>query len=279
MQPLAALAVTLALTGQAAAQPAVTTPDGMAQVRLVDGWRQADGSRIAAVAITLAPGWHTYWRVPGEAGIPPQFDWTGSGNLASVAYQWPRPSVIDSYGIRSIGYAGTVTLPVVLGPAERDQPIDLALRLTFGACAQICTQEDVVLSARLPAAAPRSAADPEAVARIDAALADRPRTPREAGVEQVTCSLAAGADGYEITTRVTFANRPDSDQVAVIETAPEAGWIGPPDSETIGRTVTSRAPVAASAGAAGPLFDRRDVRVTLLDSRRAVDIRGCAAPG
>ena len=54
---------------------------------------------MAAVEIRLAPGWHTYWRVPGEAGIPPRFDWSGSQNLAAVAYEWPRPEIIVSYGI------------------------------------------------------------------------------------------------------------------------------------------------------------------------------------
>lgn len=286
MQPLATFALVLVAGSQAVAQPVAVTPDAAAEVRLLDGWRQADGSGIAAISIALAPGWHTYWRVPGEAGIPPQFDWSGSRNLGAVSYRWPRPSVFDTGGIRTIGYAGALTLPIVVSPDVAGQPIDLDLRLTFGVCAQICSQEEVELAARLPAQAPRAAAAPEDVARIDAALADRPRTAREAGVEQVTCALAPGPDGLEITTTVTFSDRPAPDQMAVIEAASERSWIGPPDSETVGRSVIARAPVlpaptrtASADGGAGLLLDRRDIRVTLLDSRRAVDIRGCEAPG
>ncbi|MFO1105130.1 MAG: protein-disulfide reductase DsbD family protein [Amaricoccus sp.] len=290
MQPLAALALAVALAAgsQAQAQTVAATPDATAEVRLLDGWRQADGSRVAAVSIALAPGWHTYWRVPGEAGIPPQFDWSGSRNIDGVSYRWPRPSLFDTGGIRTIGYEGTVTLPVVLRPADPDQPIDLDLQLTFGVCDEICSQEAVELAVRLPAQAPRSAAAPADLAQIDAALADRPRTAREAGVEQVTCALDPGADGLEITTTVTFSDRPASDQMAVIESSSDRSWIGPPDSETVGRSVIARAPVmptptrtasAGGGGGGGMLLDRRDIRVTLLDPHRAVDIRGCEAPG
>ncbi len=68
-------------------------PDAVRSVDLLAGWREPDGSRIAAIAIDLAPGWYTYWRIPGEAGIAPRFDWSRSRNLASVAAEWPRPGL------------------------------------------------------------------------------------------------------------------------------------------------------------------------------------------
>ena len=86
---------------RAAAERPRDAAGGQAAVGTLDGWRQPDGSRLAAVEIRLAPGWHTYWRVPGDAGIPPSFDWSGSSNLASVAYEWPRPEIFDSFGMRT----------------------------------------------------------------------------------------------------------------------------------------------------------------------------------
>ena len=56
-----------------------------AVVTLIDGWRLSDGSRVAGIAIDFDPSWHTYWRVPGEAGIPPDFDWSGSENLVAMS--------------------------------------------------------------------------------------------------------------------------------------------------------------------------------------------------
>lgn len=267
------LLATLATAAPAQAEAPVIAGQGLARVALLDGWRQPDGTRMAAIEITLAPGWHTYWRVPGEVGIPPEFDWSGSRNLASVAYEWPRPVVFDNSGLPGIGYAGQLVLPVLLTPETADQPLDLALDLFFGVCAEICVPVEARLTGRL---AP--GAGPEAADRIAAALADRPRSAEEAGVLTVTCALAPGTAGYELTTEVTFGRPPAPGQVAVIESSRPDVWIGPPTSRTVGRVVTSRAPLEPAAG--GPaVLDRSGLRVTLLDSGGAVDIRGCAAPG
>ena len=70
---VAGLALLLAVTGPARAEdlPAAGRP-GVEDVRLLEGWQQRDGSRMAAIEIRLKPGWHTYWRIPGEAGIAPE---------------------------------------------------------------------------------------------------------------------------------------------------------------------------------------------------------------
>ena len=244
--------------------------DAVTGVALLDGWSRPDGSRLAAVEIRLAPGWHTYWRVPGEAGIPPRFDWSGSRNLATVAYEWPRPEIFDSFGLRTFGYDGELVLPVVLTPTDPSRPMELALDLAFGVCSDICVPAEARVVSQLVPDAP-----PQARARIEAALADRPQSAAEAGVARVTCTLAAGASGIEVTTEITFDEPPAGEQVAVLE-QPDL-WIGAPESRTRGRTVTARAPVAVD-GPAGPVLARRELRVTVLDDRRAVDIRGCQAP-
>jgi DsbC/DsbD-like thiol-disulfide interchange protein len=259
----------------AAAGPSVvaqTLPQGVMGVRLLGGWQQADGSRIAAVEIELVPGWHTYWRVPGDAGIPPDFDWSGSRNLASVAYQWPRPTLFEGEGLRTIGYSDALVLPVRLTPADPSAPVDLRLVASFGVCEDICVPAEATVSARLAPDAPI-----QGRAEIEAALASRAQSAVEAGVVDATCALVPGSDGYRIDATVTFADAPGPGQYAVLESSQPDLWIGPAESETRGRSIRVVAPV--DAGSAGPVLERRSLRLTVLDDRRAVDIEGCTAPG
>ncbi len=241
------------------------------RVTLIEGWSQPDGSRVAAIAIALDADSHTYWRVAGEAGIPPSFDWSQSTNLGSVRYEWPRPDVLDSYGIRSFGYVGSLVLPVLLTPKDPAAPMGVSLAVSFGVCNDICMQADARVDARL---APDGA--PEGRDRIEAALAERARSAAEAGVARATCELVPGADGYELSAAVTFATAPATAPVAVFESGGPGLWVGEAESSVDGRTVVARAP-AEGQGGAGPVLDRSGLRITLLDGSRAVDIRGCQA--
>ena len=67
---------------------------------------------FAGIEIVLPPGWKTYWRQPMGNGIPPQFDWSGSKNVAQVQLHWPSPEVFETYGMKSAGYEGQVVFPV-----------------------------------------------------------------------------------------------------------------------------------------------------------------------
>ncbi len=242
----------------------------VARVSLIEGWRRDDGSHVAAVEITLDPGWHTYWRVPGASGIPPHFDWSGSRNLNSVAYEWPRPDAFESAGYRTIGYHDRLVLPVILRANDPNAPIDLSLDLFFGVCDDICVPASATLTARLgPASEPRGRDG------IEAALAERAKTPAQAGVETVTCSIRPGDGGNYLIATVTFREAPAGGQIAILESGRPDVRIGEARSETHGRTVTA----TARFDQGGAVLDRSDVRVTVLDDERAVDIRGCQAPG
>ena len=95
-----ALLLALALTGPGFAQ---SGPGVHADVDIIPGWRQDDGAHMAALRIKLDEGWKTYWRAPGEAGIPPSIDWSGSVNLGDVGFHWPVPEVIVSNGVTTLG--------------------------------------------------------------------------------------------------------------------------------------------------------------------------------
>jgi DsbC/DsbD-like thiol-disulfide interchange protein len=109
-----------ALTGAAlglAAAPANAQFEGrsvdeVVQVSLIEGWRMENGRHMAGIRIALAPGWKTYWRAPGEGGVPTVLRLRSAEGIDGMAIHWPRPEVFFTNGIRSIGYQDDVVLPV-----------------------------------------------------------------------------------------------------------------------------------------------------------------------
>ena len=232
------------------------------------GWTQADGSQMAALQMRMTPGWHTYWRAPGDAGIPPEFDWSGSRNVASVRIHWPRPRVFDLGGAQSIGYTGDLILPLEIVPKDPEQPVHLGARVDVGVCDEIC----VPASFRIDADLPRPGTEDPG---IRTALRQRPSTRDEAGVTEVACTLAPTADGLRVTARLTL---PDTGgpEVVVLESGAPGLYVTPATVKRNGPTLTAVADVSSGNGA--PLALTRDAIVlTVLGTRRAVEITGCPA--
>ena len=112
------------------------------RVRLIAGEFSRDGQKLsysAGIHIELDKGWKTYWRTPGGAGgVPPYFSWEGSKNLKSANVKYPAPSRIVSDDGTSIGYKGEVVFPIDIEAIDPDKPVELALRLDYGVCKDIC---------------------------------------------------------------------------------------------------------------------------------------------
>lgn len=266
------LSRTLALFGALAALAApfaarAEMVEDVVAARILPGWRLADGTHLAGLEFTLAEGWKTYWRAPGDAGIPPGFDWSGSGNLAGVAISWPVPEIFDQNGMRSIVYADRVVLPLHVRPAREGADVRLSARIALGVCEDICIPAEVEVSGRLPADARRP--DPA----IAAALAARPLSAEEAGVTSVRCAVAPEDEGLGLRVEVEMPGAAGVD-AAVIETADPELWVSEPvlAAEAGRLTVTSRLVHVEERAFA---LDRSGVRVTLLKSGTGVDIRGC----
>ncbi len=101
------------------------------------------------VHVRLGPGWHTYWRSPGDAGAPPEFDWRGSQNIAAADVEYPAPRRIASAGLDSFGYADEVVFPVRLRLRDPHAPTQVSLKLALFVCSQICTRNDLTFNAAL----------------------------------------------------------------------------------------------------------------------------------
>ncbi len=121
-----------------------------AQVRLLAD-AGPDQSIRAGIEIKLQPGWKTYWRYPGDAGVPPRFDWSASENLAFAEIRWPAPErFVDESGAKSIGYHDRVVFPVSIIAADPAKPVKLSLKLDFALCEKLCVPADAQLSLDLP---------------------------------------------------------------------------------------------------------------------------------
>lgn len=136
--PLACLALLLASTPLAAGEPSPWSQAHGAAVRLVPGAEAAAGLWRAALEIRLVHGWKTYWRNPGDSGVPPVFDWSKSDNVAAVAVSWPAPSRFDDETGTSIGYKGDVLLPLRVEARDATKPVALSLALDYAVCEAIC---------------------------------------------------------------------------------------------------------------------------------------------
>ena len=125
----AAPAAAMLLAGRATAAP-------HHRLRLIRG-KPRGGVERAGVDIALDPGWKTYWRMPGDAGVPPHFDWSASGNVKAVEVLWPAPSrFIDPEG-ETVGYRDRVVFPLRVTPAGNG-PLVMRLSLFFAVCKEVC---------------------------------------------------------------------------------------------------------------------------------------------
>lgn len=261
-----ALVLFALLCGPLALSPMARADSSMIEARILTGWRQDDGSHIAALRLSMLDGWKTYWRSPGDAGIPPRFDWTGSENLSSVQITWPTPKSIDQGGLRTIGYADTVVWPLTLTPARKDQPIKLAGKIELGVCKDICVPVTLILSQDLPKATQR---DP----RIVSALAARPYSAQEAGVTSVRCSISPVEGGIRVRADVKLPHT-GGDEIAVIETSNPAIWVAQAVTSRQNGYLVAETEMYHVEGGAFAL-DRSGLRITVIGEHQAVDIQGC----
>ncbi len=248
--------------------PAAANPlDDAIAVRILPGWRADDGRHIAAIEMTLAQGWKTYWRAPGDAGIPPQFDWRGSENLSGVEVNWPTPLVMLQDGMQAIGYADRVILPLSVRPARTGSTVHLVGQLDIGVCRDVCLPVTLDVAQLLPVAA--TSPDP----RIAAALADRPHTGAEAGLGRVVCTTTPERDGLRLRAELDLPAT-GGREVAIVETNNPLIWVAQAESRRQGGRLTVKTELYHAEGRPFAL-DRSGIRITVLGTSHAVDIKGC----
>ena len=122
--------------------------DGHSAVRLLAGSRSG-AVLLGGIAFQLQPGWKTYWRTPGDSGVPPRFDFSKSENIEAVTVLWPAPMKFDDgAGGSSLGYHDQVVLPLRIVAKNTDKPVMLRAAVNYAVCDKLCVpvEADVELA-------------------------------------------------------------------------------------------------------------------------------------
>jgi DsbC/DsbD-like thiol-disulfide interchange protein len=116
--------------------------DGHSAVRLLAGSRSG-AVLLGGIAFQLQPGWKTYWRTPGDSGVPPRFDFSKSDNVEAVTVLWPAPVKFDDgAGGHSMGYYDQVVLPLRIVAKNADKPVTLRAAINYAVCNKLCIPVD-----------------------------------------------------------------------------------------------------------------------------------------
>ena len=112
--------------------------DGHSAVRLLAGSRSG-AVLLGGIAFQLQPGWKTYWRTPGDSGVPPRFDFSKSENIEAVTILWPAPTKFDDgAGGHSLGYKNQIVLPLRIVAKNADKPVTLRAGINYAVCEKLC---------------------------------------------------------------------------------------------------------------------------------------------
>jgi DsbC/DsbD-like thiol-disulfide interchange protein len=139
---VAAMLLVVLGAGGARAADDVSPWDGDARssTRLIAGARPSGqgGPLRAGIEIRLGRGWHTYWRYPGDAGVPPRFDFASSQNVKAVEVLWPAPRRLPEAGLTAIGYDRDVILPLRVTALDPAKPVTLQVKIDYAICEKLC---------------------------------------------------------------------------------------------------------------------------------------------
>ena len=221
----------------------------------------------AGLEIRLAPGWHAYWRTPGDAGVPPSIDWTGSENVASATIAWPAPVRLVVSGLQNAIYTGVVVLPVAVALSRPGQPAHLRATVDYAACAEVCVPYHAVLDLAVPSGLAAASAEAPLIA---AARARVPGDLAGAGLRLASAEIAPAAGGSALQLHLasdaagTFRS-PDLFIEGIDQIAPGEPRVQP-DAGGRGVLLTVRLPGVQPGQVAG-----RALHFTLVDGDRAAE--------
>jgi DsbC/DsbD-like thiol-disulfide interchange protein len=215
----AALPVVVHAAAQPSAAQAAASPwvaGFHSRVRLIGGG--TEGPRLlAGIEIALDKGFKTYWRTPGESGLPPRFDWSGSVNAAAIEVRWPAPERTEDAGGVAYGYKDQVTLPVLVNAVDPSKPVKLSLGLDYGICKDICIPAHADLDLTLSGGNAQQAA-------LQAALASVPK-PQPLGQDVALSILRVEPTAGEKPTYSVTVSAPDGTRPTLFAEGPDDWYV------------------------------------------------------
>lgn len=265
---LVACAVTAcAPAAHAASGPWVSSDVAKARLLTAVAGTGALATVPAGVEVAMDPGWKTYWRSPGDAGLPPALDWAGSANLKAATLSYPAPERLTLLGIQTFGYHGDVVFPLDLAVAEPGGPLDLRLRLDVLVCARLCVPKTFDLALGVPAGPATPDGDALTLAKARAAV---PGDARTAGIAVSGIAEVSDAGHPALEVRAS-ALEPFRDPDVIAEVDPPVA-LGQPrvTLARAGREATFVVPLEQPLPLGATLAGRR-VALTVIDGARALE--------
>jgi DsbC/DsbD-like thiol-disulfide interchange protein len=265
---IAAVAALAAATASYANDVSSWDGDARSAIRLIAGGSHPSDSDVhAGVEIKLSPGWKTYWRYPGDSGVPPRFNFAQSLNVKSVNVSWPAPDHFVDEGGQSIGYKDSVIFPLRITPEDPTKPVTLRVTLDYAVCEKLCVpakgEAELLLSGGASSLAPL----------VEAAEARVPkRVPLGEGtvlaIQAIHRETLAGHQRVVVDTK-----EPAADPVELYAEGPTAEWAlplpealsaAPPGSRRFAFDLDGLPPGASADGAI--------LTLTLVAGRKAIEV-------
>jgi DsbC/DsbD-like thiol-disulfide interchange protein len=231
-----------AAAGAQASSSAWLETDG-ARIRLVTtGEPDAQGRLKGMLDIQLQPGWKTYWRDPGDAGVPPTIDVSANADIERVDFDFPVPQRHNEGEFQWAGYDYPVALPLTFTFKAGSGSSPIEADIFLGVCETICVPVQAKFSVD-PKATPDDPLDQAGVAAAFAAIPEAAKPGFSISVAETTGTkvtfearfpgtpstadlFIAGADGYVFTTPVRQER--DGKTFFVVEvTPPDEAPVGP----------------------------------------------------
>ena len=150
------LAAWLGVPALAAAAPGavVTTPQVRAElVAHAPAGVSAGQALRLGLKIEHQPHWHTYWKNPGDSGLPTTLNWTLPTGVVAGDVEWPTPRKLPLGPLMNYGYEGTLLLPVAVTvpPDFKADTLSVKLRAEWLVCKDVCIPEEGEFALDLPA--------------------------------------------------------------------------------------------------------------------------------
>lgn len=166
------------------------------EIRLIGGALQGERYN-AGLEIKFDEEWKTYWRSPGDAGLPVTIDTKGSENLKSAEILWPAPTRSIDFGtIQTFIYKHDVLLPVMVTPQDASKPVNFKAAIKYAVCKDICLFVDKVLAVTLD---PKESATSDDNALLTKALGNLPKSLENAGFTATNPEIAADSKKLSLT--------------------------------------------------------------------------------
>ena len=240
--------------------------DVRSAVRLVSGANNnGDAHLRAGIEIKMQPGWKTYWRYPGDSGVPPHFDFSGSENLKTATVLYPAPDLFTDETGQSLGYKDRIIFPLVISPQQPGKPVRLRLKADYAVCEKLCVPAEGRAELTLT---PGDSSQDSALAAAEA------RVPKQVTAAQLGLTVRRTNDGAKPLVAVDLG-APAGNPIDLFVEGPTPQWALPipKRSQT---APAGRAQFSFELDGLPPGVDPKgqvDLTFTVVTGERAVEVK------